>query len=496
MHRSCSGPKSQTDAPRRNDLLRIAGCGALAVLACSAPAHSQVLTIDTSGRATTPGQAANVDRRYQQITPTQVALPSAPLDTRARLDLIRFLQSDQGFAMRPFPRGHKGLTLEANGKLEPAGEAYLEMVTSQGMSAKPGDRMVITDIKVEHARIILSLNGGPDAKHRILQHVEVGSGPMMNPVVQSDGQQPTGSRLTLTFHDHVPEVTGKQVEALLAPVLSFEVKTPIQAFTDTLPPKLKEAILDHDVLVGMSTDMVLFAKGQPQRKVREMDGQMPFEEWIYGQPPQDVEFVRVNGNRVIRVEVAKVGKPPEIFTKDEVEGLMRTDGTPLIADTSVHTVKMGDVERDPDREAPAPPPTLGAPAPGETAPKDTSKDREGTMKPVQFPQQAPDDHPVAHQNDKNQQPSGQNQQSSGQQNSGQTGSGQTGSGQTGSGQQNSGQQNGAPSNNGQQQPPSTSGSAGSSKSGSGNTAASPETSPSGQQPAAPTQPPPPSNPPQ
>ncbi len=47
------------------------------------------------------------------------------------MELIRDLQSEQGFAMRPFPRGHKGLTLVANGKLEPAGEAYLNMVISQ-----------------------------------------------------------------------------------------------------------------------------------------------------------------------------------------------------------------------------------------------------------------------------------------------------------------------------------------------------------------------------
>ena len=39
-----------------------------------------------------------------------------------------------------------------------------------------------------------------------------------------------------------------------------------------------------------------------------MDGQMPFEEWIYGKPPEEVDFVRINGNRVIRVEVAKMGE--------------------------------------------------------------------------------------------------------------------------------------------------------------------------------------------
>jgi hypothetical protein len=370
--------------------------GALLIAASSdVPVGAQVITIDNSGNPVNPGQISMVDRRFAQIVPTKIELSEAPLDPRARLELIRFLQADQGFAMRPFPRGHKGLTLAANGKLEPAGEPYLAMVTSEGLSAKPGDRVAITDIKIEKNKIVLLLNGGPDVKHRFLRHIQIGTGAQMSPVTQDDSQQPTGARLTLTFKDHVPELTGKQVEALLAPLISFEVKTPIQAFTDTLPPQLKAAILDHTVLVGMSTDMVLFAMGQPVRKVREMDGQMPFEEWIYGKPPEDVKFVRINGNRVIRVEVAKMGKPPVIFTKDEVDGLMRTDGTPLVPDATARTVEMGDVVRDPDRQAPAAPPSLKKP--GETIPvDDPRRNREGEMKPVQFPKQGPDEHPVAH----------------------------------------------------------------------------------------------------
>ncbi len=132
--------------------------------------------------------------------------------------------------------------------------------------------------------------------------------PDVDPTIANQAGDPVGSRLTLTFADHVPDLTPAQVKALLAPLISFDVKTPIQAFTDTLPPALKEAILSHKVLVGMTTDMVLYAKGQPLTKSREMDGQMPIEEWIYGTPPEEVDFVRINGNRVIRVEVAKDGE--------------------------------------------------------------------------------------------------------------------------------------------------------------------------------------------
>jgi hypothetical protein len=374
-----------------------------AVLVCFAaalafvwPAPAQITVNSKTGTVTndsTGKEVYSIDRRYQQITPTNVPLTKTELDPKTKLALIRLLDAEQGFAMRPFPRGHKGITLEANGKLAPAGEAYLDMATAEGISAKPGDRVVVSDLKIEKNKIVFDLNGGPDPRHRLLRHVEIGAGPMTNPVVQDDGQEPVGARLTLTFTNHIPELTGADVKALLAPLISFDVKTPVQAYTDTLPAKLKDAILNHHVLVGMSTDMVLYAKGAPDNKSREMDGQMPFEEWIYGKPPNEVDFVRINGNRVIRVEVAKMGEQPVIFTKDEVEGLMRTDGTALDP-SSERVAKVGDVERDPDKEAPAPPPTLRQP--GEQLPSDGDKnDPANVMRPVQFPKQKPDPVPGA-----------------------------------------------------------------------------------------------------
>jgi hypothetical protein len=384
------------NAPSRRVRSNVAMLCGIALVAFAAAAAAQI-TIDTrTGTVTnsSTGTTVNtVDRRYQQITPTKVPLTNTELDPKTRLDLIRLLQAEQGFAMRPFPHGHKGLTLAANGKLEPAGEEYVAMATSEGLSAKPGDRLVLTDIKFDRSKIVFDINGGPDPKHRFLRHIQIGMGGGTSPVVQGDNQEALGARLTLTFQGRVPELTGAEVKALLSPLISFDVKTPVQAFTDTLPTKLKEAILNHHVLVGMSTDMVLFAKGQPDNKSREMEGQMPFEEWIYGKPPKDVEFVRINGNRVIRLEVAKMGEPPVIYSKDEVEGLMRTDGTPLEADATPRTSKVGDVERDPNREAPSAPPSLRNP--GEKLPSDDDKSNVGVMKPVQFPKQKPEPQPGA-----------------------------------------------------------------------------------------------------
>ncbi len=376
---------------------RRVGVCALATLLGAATCASQVITIDTNGKGNV-ATTGPVDRRYAQIEPTHVALDKSELDPKTRLELIRSLESEQGFAMRPFPRGHKGLTLAANGKLQPAGESYLNMVISEGLSAKPGARLVITDIKIDRSKIVFDLDGGPDAKHRFLRHIQISAGPEMgdpdiDPTIANAAGDPVGSRLTLTFSDHVPEVTPVQVKALLAPLISCDVKSPVQAFTDTLPAELKNAILGHKVLVGMTTDMVLFAMGQPSTKTREMDGQMPFEEWIYGTPPHEVDFVRINGNRVIRLEVARDGEPLQIFTRDVVAAMMTTDGKPVVA-ANTRTIHEGDVETDTDRQAPAAPPSLRKP--GESAPTDSSNPSNvGVMRPVQFPKPHTDQQPGA-----------------------------------------------------------------------------------------------------
>jgi len=372
---------------------------ALAILIASAwsgtCSGAQVVTVNTDGGKGPVTTAGPVDRQFRQVTPTHVDLPKTEMDPKTRILLERDLQAEQGFANRPFPRGHKGLTLEANGKLEPADASYQNMAVNNGLSAKPGSRVVVTNIKIDRTRIILDFDGGPDAKHRFLRHLQIGMGPQMgdpdaDPELINQEGDPAGSRVTLVFANYVPVVTAAQVKELLAPLISFDVKTPVQAYTDTLPTALKDAILDHKVLVGMNTDMVMFAKGAPTTKSREMDGQMPFEEWVYGTPPEEVDFVRINGNRVIRVEIAKEGQPLAIFTADVVSPMLMSAGTPELAQAKTRTIKEGDVEIDPNKEAAPPPPSLRNP--GETLPANPGG---GEMRPVQFPKPHTDDVPGA-----------------------------------------------------------------------------------------------------
>jgi hypothetical protein len=152
--------------------------------------------------------------------------------------------------------------------------------------------------------------------------------------VQDDGVEPTGSRLILSFDKFVPDLSPDDVRMLIQPVLDFSVKSPIQAYTDTLPPRLKQAILDHQALVGMNRKMVTYALGAPEQKVREKDGDKPYEEWIYGSTPKPVQFVRFNGDRVIRIEIALYGRTPTIRNQDETDGYLGTH--------DVRTVSEGD----------------------------------------------------------------------------------------------------------------------------------------------------------
>jgi hypothetical protein len=94
-----------------------------------------------------------------------------------------------------------------------------------------------------------------------------------------------------------------------------------------VPPKVKEAIKNHHVLVGMNREMVIYAKGRPPKKVREHEGgvegevqnDVEYEEWIYGTPPEDVDFVRLVGDEVVRVETMKVDGQKIVRVEKEVD---------------------------------------------------------------------------------------------------------------------------------------------------------------------------------
>jgi hypothetical protein len=93
----------------------------------------------------------------------------------------------------------------------------------------------------------------------------------------------------------------------MAPVFDFSVKSAAQAFVDTLPANVRKAIEDHQALVGMNKEMVTASMGRPPQRIREKDAQNhDYEEWVFGQPPQDVQFIRFVGDEVVQVKTMKI----------------------------------------------------------------------------------------------------------------------------------------------------------------------------------------------
>jgi hypothetical protein len=69
----------------------------------------------------------------------------------------------------------------------------------------------------------------------------------------------------------------------------------------------------------MNKEMVTYAKGRPPQRIREKDGNKEYEEWIFGAPPEDVDFVRFVGDEVVQVKTMKVDGEKIVRTQKEVQ---------------------------------------------------------------------------------------------------------------------------------------------------------------------------------
>jgi hypothetical protein len=263
-----------------------------------------------------------------------------------RVELIRTFNSDLVYIRTQFPMGKVGLTLK-DGKISPSGEKLQELLALWGPSVKPGDRAMITKFDIHGDRIHFEINGGPVRKTKWYQHIQVGmNGGMASP---GGGQtdpinNPRGSYVDLVFDHHIPDLTAEQLKQMLLPVFDFDSKSPLDAYLESVPPKAKQAIKDHHVLVGMNREMVIYAKGRPEKKIREkQDDGTEYEDWIYGEPPQDVDFVRVIGDEVVRVETMKVGGEKMVRTEKEID--LGGPGVVTAAQKEEHPVKAPTLRR-------------------------------------------------------------------------------------------------------------------------------------------------------
>jgi hypothetical protein len=242
-----------------------------------------------------------------------------PMSKETRMDMIRAFTAELVYAHTTFPIGKKGLTLK-DGKITPNGADLDKLLALWGPAVKPGDQMLITAIKIKGNSIHFDVNGGPIQKKRWYQHIQIGVNNNTMETPEDPKVNPRGSCVDLVFDKYIPDMTPQQFKDILKPVFDFDAKSKTEAYLETVPPKVKEAIQNHVVLVGMNREMVTYSLGRPPKKIREKDkDDVEYEEWIYGEPPKDVNFIRLVGDEVVRVEVMKVDGEKIVRTEKEVD---------------------------------------------------------------------------------------------------------------------------------------------------------------------------------
>jgi hypothetical protein len=258
-------------------------------------------------------------------------LKSRPAMTKeTRLQIIRLLEAETAFTRKIFPQGEKGLVIDPSGKIKPDGQELTMMVANQGVAARAGERVKITSVEIKDHDIRFEINGGPKKHLKWYQRVEVsGMGGSTSAPVDAEKLNAKGSYLSLVFPKHVPEMNLEELKKFLDPVLDFSAKSAAQAYMETLPPKVRDAIKNHEVLVGMNKEMVTESMGRPPKKVRERDGEKEYEEWIYGEAPADVQFIRFTGDEVTQVKIMPVGAEAIVRTEREIQVNAQTGAATL-----------------------------------------------------------------------------------------------------------------------------------------------------------------------
>jgi hypothetical protein len=297
--------------------------------------------------------------------------PSPKISPKTRQEIVHAFNDELVYIRASFPMGKTGLKLK-NGTVTPTGPELQRLMALWGPAVKPGDRARISDVVIKQDHIRFEINGGPVKRKKWYQHIEL-EGPVGGGTIgpSDSSANARGSFVDLYFDTYVPEITGPELKELLHPVFDFDSKSGLEAYMETVPPKVKEAIKNRHVLVGMNHDMVIYAKGRPPRKVREHEGEIEYEEWIYGAPPEDVDFVRFVGDEVVRVETMKVDGQKIVRTEKEVDL-----GAPTVA------------KKPEDRPATAP--TLRRP--GEEMPDSNPANSPG-LPPMPSPQPPPGSDP-------------------------------------------------------------------------------------------------------
>lgn len=246
---------------------------------------------------------------------TKTSKVPSNLSDQNRLAIVRFLAFEYATARQPMPASKEvkeAVTVDGAGQINQ--DKLREDLAKRGAAIYTGEKIQITKITFFNDRIIFEINGGGKRKKKWTERIQIeagGSGipvPTVEKLPEDPGAEPIragfGSWVTLAFPNGLPDLTADQVKGLLGGVLDFEAQSSARAWIETIPEQFREPIKERRAIAGMSREMVLAAKGRPDKKVRETRDGVEYEDWIYGNPPFTI-FVTFVGDTVVEVKEFK-----------------------------------------------------------------------------------------------------------------------------------------------------------------------------------------------
>ena len=219
-----------------------------------------------------------------------------------KLEIMRGLNAEYALLRVALPRSKKALAVRSTGELDQ--KAWDHAMDENGPAGRVGDEVQITRVDIQANKIVLEINGGTRTGHWY-DHVQVGMGGSTSPITTGQNRQQAaanGSHIALQFPGSVPSLKAAEVRELLKPIFDFEKHSAAEQYVDRLPEPIKKAIKEQRPIEGMDKDQVLLALGKPRNKSRETnEAGDELEDWIYGDPPGKMTFVRFNEGKVVKV---------------------------------------------------------------------------------------------------------------------------------------------------------------------------------------------------
>jgi len=211
------------------------------------------------------------------------AIPGrAQLTQEARYEILAKMIAVEGAARIPMPLGKTGIELSEAGLLNR--DKLQKAIAEEGSAITPGKIVSITAIAFNDKSIEFEIDGGGTKKKNILSNIQVGVG---GASTSDPNRKPTpeakGSKITLMFGSKLPSsLTGEELKNLLNPVLDFSKQSLLRTGIEALPPEFQDAVKAKEARVGMDSNTVLLAMGQPNKRIRDKNTQgEEIEDWLY-----------------------------------------------------------------------------------------------------------------------------------------------------------------------------------------------------------------------